>query len=589
MKSVSDKKSPPSQNFRRLYPYYRLYHRQIRAGLSFLLGTSILALAAPYLLKLAIDSLRKGTDFQSISYYALLIVIMTVLQGICRFYMRKHLIGVSRLIEYDIRNELFDHLQKLSMCFYSETPTGDIISRCTEDLNALRMLLGPGAMHFTSTLFIFLCNVSVMLTLSARLTLLAILPLPLISLVVKVFSKKLHFYFQDIHQHIAEMNNMIQETFSGIKVTRAYAREDNEIDKFEKLNRENMIKNMRVVKIWGVFIPLMLLTSGLGMVIVLWWGGREVVAGTMTLGDFVAFNTYLAMLSFPMMALGWVITLYQKGYVAMSRINEILDREPKIADKPRNLPNRPLNGSIEIRNLTFSYNNGQPVLKNINLHIPEGKTFALVGRIGSGKSTLLKLIPRLFEAEDNCILVGGENIRNIPLKTLRSHLGYVPQEPVLYSDSLQENIAFGLTRADPEAVINAALMAELFSDAEAMPDQFDTLIGEKGVKLSGGQKQRTTLARALITNPKILLLDNIFSSIDSYTEKKIMANLKHYLTGRTCLIVSHRLSTIKDADQIIVLEEGKIQEMGTHRELLKHQSLYASMYRQQRLLDELTA
>ena len=583
--SNSNQNKTKLQTFRRLYPYYVRYRSRIRLGFFFLLGTNLFALAAPFFLKYAIDSLKAGGGAHSVSFYAFLVVAMTIIQGICRYNMRRNLIGVSRRIEFDIRNSLFEHLQKLSPAFYSENPTGDIMSRCTEDLNAVRMLLGPGVMHFFNTFFIFLSTASVMILLNPYLTLLALLPLPLVSIVVRIFTKKLHVFFQDTHQHIAKMTNMVQETFSGIMVVRAYAREESEIEKFAVLNRENMIKNMRVVKVWGILIPLMILTSGLGTVIVLWQGGYEVVAGNMTLGDFVAFNTYLAMLSFPMMALGWVLTLYQKGTVAMGRINSLLDTPPKITDELATT--KPLDGSVEFRNLNFSYKDGKPVLKNINLFVPEGSTLGVVGYVGSGKSTLLNLIARLYQAQDNQLLVGGQDIRTIPLKTLRSLLGYVPQEPVLYSESLRQNITFGLTEAEDKAVIKAARMAEILQDINVLPSQFDTIVGEKGVTLSRGQRHRVTLARALITNPGILLLDDIFSSVDSYTEKKIIAHFKNYLSGRTCLIVSHRLSTIQHADHIIVLKDGNIQQEGTHQELLDSKGIYADMYRRQTLMDEL--
>jgi ATP-binding cassette subfamily B protein len=552
------------------------------------LGTNLFALAAPYVLKYAIDSLEEGADLRLLTSYALMIVATTIIQGICRFNMRRHLIGASRRIEYDLRNELFYHLQKLSPVFYSKTPTGDIMSRCTEDLNAVRMLLGPGAMHFSNTILIFLFTASIMLTLSPHLTLLALIPLPLVSVLVRFFSKRLHLCFQETHRHIGKMSDMIQETFSGIKVVRAYGREESEFEKFGEMNRENVAKNMRAAKVWGLFLPLMLLTSGLGTVIVLWRGGYEVVAGAMTLGDFVAINTYLAMLTFPMMALGWVITLYQKGSVAMGRINRILDRKPEIADDAARPTAHPIDGSVEFRNLTFSYEDGTPVLKNINLYVPEGTTLGVVGYVGSGKSTLLNLIPRLYEAEDKRIFVGRQNIRDIPLKTLRSHLGFVPQEPILYSESLGKNITFGSMEANPDAVTEAARIASLLPEIEIMTDRFDTLIGEKGLTLSRGQRQRATLARALITNPKILILDDIFSSIDSYTEKNIMRHLGRYLSGRTCLIASHRLSALWHADRIVVLKNGEIKEEGTHRELLECRGIYADMYRRQILLDELT-
>jgi ATP-binding cassette subfamily B protein len=427
-----------------------------------------------------------------------------------------------------------------------------------------------------------------MILLSPRLTLLALIPLPLISMIVRIFSKKLHRYFQDTHQHIGKMSDMIQESFSGIRVVRAYGREESEIEKFGALNRENLVKNMRAAKVWGFFLPLMILTSGLGTAVVLWQGGYEVINGMMSLGDFVAFNAYLAMLTFPMMALGWVITLYQKGAVAINRINLILDRTPQMINDDQDTTTPVIGGSVEFKNLTFSYGNGPPVLKNINLSVPEGTTLGIVGYIGSGKSTLLKLIPRLYDVQDNQVIVGGQDIHNIPLKILRSQIGFVPQEPLLYSDDLRNNIVYGHTEADQESLVEAARLAELLSEIEAMPDRFNTLIGEKGLTLSRGQRHRATFARALLTNPKILILDDIFSSIDSYTERKLMANLKHYLVGRTCLIASHRISIIQQADHIILLKDGMIQEEGTHEELLKYRGIYADMYWRQSLLEKLS-
>ncbi len=590
------------KKFLRLKEYFYKYRWSIVSGFGFLLLTNITSLAAPWVLKLAIDSLKSSLSLtpKTLLFYASLLVGVTIVQGAFRFFTRLILIGISRRIEYDFRNEILSHLQKLPWSFFTENKTGDIMTRTTEDLNAVRMALGPGFMHFFNTLVLFLAAGGLLFYINPRLAFFALLPLPLLSFMIRTLSRRIYQHFRGIQQQLADISTRVQENFAGIRIIKAYLQEEAELQAINKLGKEYVQKNLRLARIWGLFLPLMMLTSGLGAVIVLWLGGRQVIQGTLSLGEFVAFNSYLAMLIFPMMAMGWVINLFQRGAASMDRIVYILDEPPQedIEIAPAHVIDTNIfQGQLEFRNLSFSYGKSTEnrwTLKDINLVIPAGTTLGIVGPVGAGKSTLANLIPRLLEVTQGELLLDGVEISKLPLKELRKLVGYVPQESFLFSTSLKENILYGLDNLpaglnvnEMERILHVSRIAELLQEAESFPEKFDTKLGERGVTLSGGQRQRTALARALVMEPKILILDDAFASVDTYTEGKILQHLKPFMTKRTCIIISHRISTLKDANQIIVLQEGQITEQGTHEELIQNNGFYTQIYHKQLLLDKL--
>jgi ATP-binding cassette subfamily B protein len=585
----------PAKNFSRLKKYILAYRRQIAIGLGFLLLTNIVSLIAPLILKYAIDSLKRPIDPALLLKYAALILGVTIIQGIFRYFMRWILIGTSRRIEYDFRNDIFAHLQQLSRSYFIRAKTGDIMSRLTNDLNAVRMVVGPGIMHLTSTLILFITAASLMFYLNWQLALLALLPLPLLSLIVRLLTHRLYNCSEAVQAQLARMSAFVQENLSGIRIIQAYVQEPAQIKQFRRQNQEYLGRNMKLAHIWGFFLPLMMLISGLGLVIVIWLGGRQVIAGEITLGDFVAFSSYLALLTFPMMALGWVINLFQRGSAAIGRINKILDTVPEISDKEQTLiPEqvsklKPFRGEIEFRNLSFSYNGPDTrVLHSINLKLAAGSTLGIVGAVGSGKSTLVNLLPRIFNPPAGQVFIDGVDIRTIPLKELRGMIGYVPQDGFLFSESIGENIAHGLGHQDLQRVQAVATISQLTKEVEGFPQGYDTLVGERGVTLSGGQRQRVSLARALAIKPRILILDDTFSNIDVFTEGEIIQGLRPFIQDRTCLIVSHRISTVQWTDHIIVLAAGQITEAGTHQELLAKDGVYAKLYQRQLMLDKLS-
>jgi ATP-binding cassette subfamily B protein len=552
--------------------------------------TNVFKLSAPFVLGRAVDRLQAEATSASLMRYGALIILIAVAQGLFLFVQRRALINMSRHIEYDMRNEFYAHLQRLSYSFYQAHRTGDLMARATNDLSAVRMVVGPALMYSLNTVFATAIILPIMTSISWQLTLMAFLSMPLVAVATNYFGRRIHDRFEKVQEYFGTLSDRAQESLAGVRVIRAYAQEVPQIESFRGLNREWVRRNLQLIRLSSVFHPILQFFIGLGFIAVLWYGGTLTIRGTITIGQFVEFTLYLGYLVWPMIALGWVINIFQRGMASMGRMNEILSIQPEIRDAADALRLVEIKGEIEFRNLSLTYRGAaRPALENINLRILPGQTVAFVGAVGSGKSTLMNLVPRLLDAEEGQLLIDGHSIRRIPLQLLRSSIAYVPQETFLFSETIAGNIAFGVDNASVEAVELAAIEAGIAEDIEDFPRGFETLVGERGITLSGGQKQRTAIARALIRRPRILILDDALSSVDTYTEERILGHLRGVMQGRTCLIVSHRVSTVKDADLIVVLEDGQIVERGTHDRLIARGGLYSELHEKQLLEEELAA
>ena len=578
----------------RLLSYVFVYRRSFLIGFVCVIATAAVALAGPWVLKYAIDDLRLAVDAGTVRFYAAALLALAAVGGVFRFLSRRIIIGVSRDIEYDLRNAFFAHLQRLDLAYFQRHRTGDLMSRATNDLGAVRMMIGPAVMYSSMTVFTFVVAIGLMLSINVRLTLFALVPLPFVSVFVSYFGAIIHRRFERIQEQLSEISAMTQETLSGVRVVRAYRQEPFEIERFRLANEEYVRRNKALIRVQAMYFPSMGFLMGIGALLVLWLGSREVVAGRMTVGELVAFNAYLMMLTWPMIAFGWVTNLLQRGMASWKRMLEVLDSRPGVMDEkatPQTVDAAfAFAGHVEFRHLTFAYGD-EIVLRDVSAVLPAGTTTAIVGATGSGKSTLLSLLARLHEPPAGTVFVDGVDVRDIPLPVLRGAIGFVPQEPFLFGATIAENIAFG-ARGDQDRrarVEEAAAVARLDTDLAGLPGGYDTIIGERGITLSGGQKQRTAIARALMVDPRILILDDALSAVDTYTEEAILRRLSGVMRQRTSIIVSHRVSTVRSADQILVCAEGRIVERGTHDQLVAADGVYAELYRKQLLEEELAA
>ena len=605
-------------------PYLFRYRFRFAVGALFLVGATSLQLLSPWVLKLAIDRLTASLGQEaaslvapvggmSLGAYAAILVGLALAAGVCRFQMRRIIIGVSREVEFDLRNDFFGHLQRLPPAWFHAHRTGDLMSRATNDLSAVRMMAGPAVMYSATTSITLVVAVLLMLSISPGLTLVALLPLPIVSVAVKWFGSAIYRRSEAVQAQLAAMSAVVHEALAGVRVVRAYRRESVEVERFRGANQEYLDRSRRLVELQGAFHPTLALFLGLSSLLVLWFGTRYVIEGRMTLGDFVAFNVYVTMLAWPMIAFGWVTNMLQRGMAAWRRMLDIMEVVPAIRDPERPVALDAIQGTIEFRNLTFAYDAAAPagrdgpVLSDISARIEPGQILSLVGPTGSGKSTLIELLPRLVDPPAGTVFIDGVDVRRLPLAQLRGAIGYVPQEPLLFSETVAGNVAFGAqTDADDDddderprapaagtpkttngalgrAIADAVALAQLDGDIAGFSSGLETEVGERGITLSGGQKQRAALARALLTDPRILILDDALSAIDTHTEEAILSRLRAVMRERTTIVVSHRISTVRDADLILVLDDGRVVERGTHDDLVAAGGLYAGLHEKQLL------
>ncbi len=572
-----------------LKKYFLRYKSKLGLGILFIVLSNVGQVYIPILLKDSANALKGNVNLELVTRYALLIVGATLVSGIFRFLIRQTIIVVSREIEYDLRQDFWKHIQKLPLRFFQNNSTGNIMSHATNDINAVRMYVGPAVMYSIDNGTLFVMVLGLMIALNLELTLYTLIPLPFLSVLVYIVMKKVHVRYTKIQEKFSELTTKAQENFSGIRVIKSYVREDFEIDQFTNLSNEYLDRKMGLVRLQAFFNPIFFMVAGLSAIIVVWIGGKMVIDGELTVGDIFAFMAFLSMLIWPMISFGWVANMVQQAESSMKRLLKFFNESYEISDNHEtNNSISNIKGTIELKNVSFRYNeNLPPVLENLNLKIEQGKTVAFIGHTGVGKTTLVNLIPRMYDATSGEVLIDGVNVKNMPLKVLRTNIGYVPQENFLFSDTLANNIMYGLESKDESVISKVSAIAQLENDVETFPKKYDTILGERGITLSGGQKQRSSLSRALAIDPKILILDDSFSAVDTHTEEEILKKLKEFMKNRTSIIISHRISTVKDSDKIFVIDQGKIVEQGTHDELVDKGGIYADLHYKQLLEEEI--
>ena len=600
---------------RLLIPYIQRYRREYLLGFGSLALCSTLFAVSPRVLQLAVDDLSAGVTSTKLILYAAVLIVIAGLAGYFRYQMRRIIVSASRGVEYDLRNDFFAHLERLPVSFFQQNRTGDLMSRATNDLSSVRMMIGPAVMYLANTIITAVVSLFLMFSLDVRLTLIVLLPLPIVSITVRMFGTAIHKTFEEVQEKLSDMSAIAQESLTGVRVVRAYRQEEPEIARFRESNLEYLRHNRRLSRLQGAFFPTMSLFLGVSALLALWLGSRDVMSGRITVGELVAFNAYLAQLAWPMIAFGWVTNLLERGLASWKRMLLVMETVPAIRDEEQGLGIRnwglgqsresrvrgagqdprsqapPIAGSIEFRHLTFRYGERE-VLKDVSFTVKAGQTVAIVGGTGSGKSTLVNLLPRIQDPPRGTVFIDGRDVRDIPLSDLRGAIGFVPQEPFLFSETLAQNVAFGVPGLDethPERVEAAATIARLDKDVRDFPQSYQTMVGERGITLSGGQKQRAAIARAVVIDPRILILDDALSAVDTYTEEEILSRLRDVMKARTSIIISHRISTVREADQIVVLHEGRLVEKGKHEELIRLGGVYAELHKKQLLEEELAA
>jgi ATP-binding cassette subfamily B multidrug efflux pump len=576
-------------NLRTLLRHFARYRWSLVLGLCALLIVDGAQLVIPRVVKSAIDDLTAGGIVQAhLIHYALIISALALGIATFRFFWRFLIIGTSRHVEEDIRNRIFGHLQSLSARYFAVTKTGDLMAHATNDLNAVRMAAGIGVVAMTDALILGVATIGFMLALNVRLTLLALVPMPFIVLFTLRAGKILHQRFERVQATFSDLTERVRESIAGVRVVKAYVQEEYELGRLADVGQDYVRRNIHLVRIWGAFFPFIMLLSSMSVVIIIFFGGRQVIVGAITTGDLVAFTSYLGILTWPMMATGWVVNIMQRGAASMGRINRILETSPEIVDAPDAIELKDVRGEVEFRDVTFLHHGAAaPALEHVSLSVRPGGMLGILGRTGSGKSTICDLLLRIYEPTEGSVLLDGRDIRGLTLSSLRESIGYVPQDTFLFSDTIKENIRFGRPGASDDEIREAARIAGILDEVESFPKGLETLVGERGVTLSGGQKQRVAIARALLMRPAIVVLDDALSAVDTATEEKIQKELGSALEGRTSIIVSHRISSVKGADEILVLDDGRVTERGRHADLLRAGGVYASIYERQLLEEEM--